>query len=146
MNYQNYHDALAEMNETTYSTLDDVILDIYDKLHLSVAIFDEDHICNGICMNAKRCKCYYMLLHNEPNHCSIFNQNFTNHILAKDEVNMLCDYGCRLLSTKVEIHNKLITIILYQYNLETDELEFNPTNSSKYVPLYRGDPNNPEYF
>jgi len=143
---ENFLEKLSEIEETTHNSLDELINDVFDHLNLSVAIFDEDHIIKGICMHAHRCKCYYLLLHNQPTECSIFNKNFTREIISKDNVDMLCDYGCRLASRKVDIHNKQYTIILYQFNFESDSLEFNPTNNPNYIPLYHGDPTSDAYF
>jgi hypothetical protein len=139
-------DNLEEiLSELKFETLDDMINCIYDKLKLSIAIFDAEGVLQGICMHANRCKCYYVLLHGKQNQCSIFDPGFSATILAEKEVDKLCDFACRVTSRTVEICEKPHKIIIYQYNLDDDSLEFSPQDK-QLTPAYKGDPSGAEYF
>jgi len=120
-----------------FTTINELIDEIFNKLNLSVAIFDSDLLLQGLCMTAKRCKCYYMLLHGKENQCSIFDPNFTKSVLANREIDMLCDYSCRLTMREVNICDEPHRVILFQYNLDDDSLEFNPNNDPAFSPLYK---------
>ena len=122
-----------------FTTVDELTSEIFDKLQVSVAIFNsEDNQLSAFCMNTKRCKCYYMLLHGKPNQCSIFDSKFVSNVLAKQDTDMLCDYACRLTMREMDICGEPHKIIIFQYNLDSDDLRFNPTNDPKYNPLYNG--------
>ena len=132
----NVKEILADME---FETIDELINEMFDKLSLAVAIFEsETSLLQGLCMNAKRCKCYYMLLHNNPNQCSIFDNAFTNMVLSNREVDMLCDYSCRLTMREMNICDVPHKIIVFQYNLDDDNLEFNPDNDPKFTALTKG--------
>jgi hypothetical protein len=139
----NVKEILANLE---FESIDEMINEIYEKLQLSVAIFDGDGVLQGLCMSAQRCKCYYMLLHSKPNQCSIFNPDFTKGVLAEHKVDKLCDFSCRLTSREMDICGEPHKIIIFQYNLDDDSLEFNPTNDPKFTPLYKGDPTAVDYF
>ena len=122
-----------------FSTIDEMINELFNKLQISIAIFEsENSILQGLCMCAKRCKCYYMLLHGKPNQCSIFNPEFVNTVLAHKELDMLCDYLCRLTMRELNICDEPHKIVLFQYNLDDDNLTFNPTNDPKFTALTKG--------
>ena len=130
---------LKELFDTLeYSNVNELLIEIYDKAKVSIAIFDLDGILQCMSMDAKHCKCYYMLLHNKENKCSIFDYNFSKPILAQKEVDTLCNYSCRLTMREININGKLYKIIVFQYNLDNDNLGFNSTNNPDYAPLYRG--------
>jgi len=131
--------VLEMLSELEFSTIDELINEIFDKLQLSVAIFEsESGVLQGLCMHAKRCKCYYMLLHGKENQCSIFDPEFTKKVLANREVDMLCDYSCRLTMREMNICDVPHKIIIFQYNLSDDNLTFNPTNDPKFTALTKG--------
>jgi len=134
------------LSELEFETLDEMISEIYEKLKLSIAIFDQEGILQAMCMHANRCKCYYMLLHGKPNQCSIFNPEFTQAVLSQEKVDKLCDYYCRLTSRTVDMLGQPHKVILFQYNLNDDPIDFNPQNDPKYTPLYQGDPTAINYF
>jgi hypothetical protein len=79
-----------------------------------------------------------MLLHGNPNQCSIFDAAFVNSVLSHKEIDMLCDYSCRLTMQEMNICGKPHKIIVFQYNLSDDNLKFNPTNDPKYTALSKG--------
>ncbi|MCL2039115.1 MAG: hypothetical protein FWG85_01640 [Bacteroidetes bacterium] len=126
------------LDSLEFSTINELIDEIFNKLEISVAVFDSDLLLQGLCMTAKRCKCYYMLLHGKENQCSIFDTEFSKSVLANREVDMFCDYACRLTMREVDICGEMHRVILFQYNLDDDDLKFNPNNDSKFVPLYKG--------
>ena len=122
-----------------FSTMDELIDGLFDKLFLAVAIFDSSSgILQNICMHAHRCKCYYMLLHGKPNQCSIFDHSFTNSIMSQYEVDMLCSYSCRLTMHHMDIGGVPHKVVVFQYNLDDDDLNFNSTCDSNYTALTKG--------
>ena len=132
----NVKEILADLE---FSTIDELINEIFDKLQLAVAIFEsESSLLQGLCMNAQRCKCYYMLLHNQPNQCSIFDPAFTSKVLANREVDMMCDYACRLTMREMNVLDVPHKIVVFQYNLDDDDLSFNPNNDPKFTELKKG--------
>lgn len=134
MNKKEVEEIIATIN---VSDIDELIDAINDKLKVSTALFDETSMLIGLCKKAKRCKCYYMKLCGEENQCSIFNPEFVAGVLKEVEVDKLCDYACRLTSKVVQIHDKNYTLVVFQYNLENDDLSFNPTNNPNVEPLHR---------
>lgn len=135
------------LDSLEFTSISELIDEIFNKLKLSVAIFDSILLLQGLCMTAKRCKCYYMLLHGKENQCSIFNSNFVKSVLENQEIDMLCDYSCRLTMREVDIYDELHRVILFQYNLDDDDLKFNPNNDKSFVPHYKGtDESAVDYF
>ena len=142
----NVPEILKELSKLDLTTLDELIDVIYNRLNLSIAIFDSENILQGINMKVDRCKCYYMLLHKKPNQCSIFDPDFVEKALSVKEVDQLCTYCCRLTSREAIICGTLHKIIIFQYNLDDDSLEFNPKNDPSFVPLCKGDSTAVDYF
>lgn len=137
-NISTYFPSLAE-NEK-YDTMEDLLNDISDKCQVAIAIFDADNVLQGISLNMCRCKCYYMLLHQYPNQCSMFDQAFVQAALSLDtDQEMLCDYGCRMSLRSYNLQGCSYKIIAFQYNCPDDDLSFNYSDNPAITPLYRGE-------
>lgn len=133
------NNALQQLSDLDFETLDDFLNEISDNLSVAVAIFDMNDTIKGISAEMSRCKCYYMLLHNRPNQCAMFEPSFIGSVLSKNtDKDILCNYGCRQTLRIMELFGSLHKVVIFQYNLLNDNLDFNPHDSPNYIPLYRG--------
>lgn len=119
-----------KLNKLRFSSLAELAAEIDSNFRVATAVFADNGLLVTLSMSEKRCKCYFMMLHNHPNECSIFNEAFAQSVLEQQEdTDMLCNYSCRLSLRNREINGNKYKFLIFQYLFDTDSKEFNPNNN-----------------